>query len=314
MLDGENHTIWLRITVASAGNLEWAFFFPEFDGIEYIYMDWSLFPLTPSICTDITANNANSAPVRCNWNDVPESPNAATGMAALASSIPIANEEDNFEVSVPVVPNQQFLLCLDNYSAGNFNGSFDFSLSSSSAQVCGTVLPAGHTELVADTDAESVHLGWVNLGTGDYEHYEIQRAVTGNQFSTLYKLSGKEFYQLRRYTDREPIPGKAIYRIHRVDRNGESSYSNAAEVEWQGQGFAIFPHPVSSNGEFQIWMASPARWVRIFDASGKQVYEQSLLEKPAGSIRINAGLAAGLYTVEVLDKQGTPSRKKLLIR
>lgn len=317
ILDGENHTIWLRITVASPGNLEWAFLFPEYDGIEYIYMDWSLYPLTPTICSDIASNNANSAPVRCNWNDIPESPNAATGMTALASSIPILNEEDNFEVSFPVVANQQYLLLLDNYSAGNFNGGFDFSLSSTSAQVCGTVLPAGHTELAAEVRDEAIQLGWVNLNPGVYEYFEVQRAVSQNDpnasgFSTLRELSREEFYQTRHFTDHQPVPGKAFYRIRRVDANGDESFSNAAEVNYEGEGFAIFPHPVTGD-RFQIWLASPAQSVKVYDASGKLVYQDFQAGLAGGSVWVNAQLAAGLYAVEAEDLKGKTSREKLLV-
>ncbi|MEM7041019.1 MAG: hypothetical protein AAF570_28910, partial [Bacteroidota bacterium] len=162
---GEQNTIWIRFVVSSAGNLEWAFSFPEVDALgNFIYMDWSVFNNTPGICTDIALNTPASAPVRCNWNDWPSTPIAYTGMASAIAGIPDPTETDNFELSVPAVAGQEFLLLLDNWSGGTFTGGFDLSLSASSAGVCSTVLPNDHTELRGLEKDGIVELGWFHLG------------------------------------------------------------------------------------------------------------------------------------------------------
>jgi hypothetical protein len=309
---GELNTIWTRIVVSGAGNLEWAFTFPEYDGFNFIYMDWSLFPLTPTICADIAANNANSAPLRCNWNDFPASPIAATGMSTVAASIPIANEEDNFEVSFPVTPGQQFLMLMDNWSAGTFVGNFDFSLSASSAQVCGTVLPAGHTELVAQAEASAVELGWINLDAGQFVETVIERSAEQSRFEDLQELTPFQFQQERRFGDAEPIAGTAYYRIRRVDADGQISYSNTAEVHWEGQGFSIHPQP--NSGQFRIHAPTGAESLRIFDGSGKMVLQKAASRGNATDFQVDTNLVPGWYTAVLTSADGQVHRRKLIVQ
>ena len=309
---GELNTIWARIVVSGAGNLEWAFIFPDFDGLNFIYMDWSIFPLTPTICADIAANNANAAPVRCNWNDFPATPLAATGMSTLAASIPIATEEDNFELSVPVTPGQQFLLLMDNWSAGVFTGTFDFSLSATSAQVCGTVLPSGHTELVASAESNVVEIGWINLDAGEFVETVLERAAGDANFEVLKDLSPIEFQQTRRFTDSQPIAGTSFYRIRRTDADGQTSYSNTAEVQWAGQGFSVHPQPAGDR--FRIHSPGGAKSMNIFDGTGKRILERSFSDADATSFEVNRALSPGWYTVEIRSQDGQVWRKKLIVQ
>jgi hypothetical protein len=310
---GELNSIWMRIQVTSPGNLEWAFLFPDFDGLNYIYMDWSLFHLTPSICADILANNSNAAPLRCNWNDFPESPIAATGMSTLATSIPIANEQDLFEVSFPVTAPNQYLLLMDNWSGGSFNGLMDFSLSSSSAGVCGVILPLGHTELVAEMHESDVELGWVNLDVEEYSAFEIQRAGSDGVFSRLRNLSPTEFYQTRHFVDAAPLQGISTYRIQRLDHNGAFSFSNVVSVDFENASFAIFPNPSSKN-HFQVQLNMRASSLSLKDAKGQILLQQDLSSQPIGTFEIKTALAAGIYLLEIVDAQGRRSHQKLLLQ
>ncbi|MEM6269476.1 MAG: T9SS type A sorting domain-containing protein [Bacteroidota bacterium] len=309
---GELNTIWTRIVVTGNGNLEWAFTFPDYDGFNFIYMDWSLFPLTPTICADLAANNANSAPLRCNWNDFPATPTAATGMSALAASIPIATEEDNFEVSFAVTSGQQFLLLMDNWSAGTFTGTFDFSLSNSSAQVCGTVLPAGHTELVAEVVEAGIQLGWIHLGPSDFAATHLERAGNTGDFAVLREISASEFAHVRQLTDQLPPDGLTQYRIRRTDHNGQVSYSNTVEIAWEGRGFRLYPQPTT--GAFHLQLHEAARALHIYDAAGRRVHTQDL--RAVGTAvdqELDPGLAPGWYAIEVVTRAGKSLRKRLVV-
>jgi hypothetical protein len=308
---GENNTIWLRITISSPGNLEWAFRFPDYDGFNYLYMDWSLFPRTPTICADIASNNGGSAALRCNWNDWPETPNAATGMARLASAIPIPNEEDNFEESFAVVAGAEYLLLLDNYSGGTFNGTFDFSLSGTSAGVCGMILPMGHTELAAEVVDEGVYLGWFHLDAGSFAAFDIQRAGQDGVFSTIHPLTATAFYTSKRYLDTHPLAGKSQYRIRRIGLDGTESFSNVEEVDWNRAELEIFPQPAGESG-FSVRLWAPATSLQVYDTKGQWVYGQSLIGTDNIHF-IQAPLSAGFYVVEIRDVTGQLLRKKLVV-
>jgi hypothetical protein len=309
---GELNTIWLNFTITSPGNLEWAFLFPEFDGFNYIYMDWIIWPLNASTCANIAANNAASSPLRCNWNDFPESPNAATGMTTLVSSIPIANESDNFESSVPVLPGNQFLILMDNYSFGNFVGSFDFSLSGTSAGVCSAIMSEGHTQLVAEMVGNAVDLAWVNFGEQPYQQFTIERAANGRDFQPLQQLSEGEFASRPYFQDKEPLGGTMHYRIAKKAADGSMAYSNTVQVQaGANAGFSLSPVPTDGNG-FTISAANPGQ-VHIFDLSGRQVFGQTL-EGQAGTWHLEPKLSAGAYWVQLQMPSGERFQRNLLVR
>lgn len=314
LLSGEQNTIWLRITVTTPGQLEWAFLFPEEDAFfNFIYMDWSLFEASPTICSDIVANNALSAPVRCNWNDIPQPPQAATGMVLDSNSIPVPFETDNFELSLPVLPGDQFLLLLDNWSGGTFDGVFDFSLSPNSAGICTIILPEGYTELQAAPRGEGVDLQWFQTSQLLLEGTEVQRSSDGDNFQTLYHLSPEEFASGKGWTDTAPIQGTNFYRLRSFDRDGQEILSNVVETVWEGLALQVYPHPVQ-DGRFALRSSIPLDNLRIFDASGKMVYSHHWSTEVVWQAEVHPDLERGWYLLEVEGPSGTRQRQALLVR
>ncbi len=309
---GELNTIWLRIEVTSPGDLEWAFVFPDFDGFDFIYMDWSMFNLTPTMCTDIALNTAASAPVRCNWNDLPETPTAATGMSRLATSIPIANEEDNFEVSMTVASGQEFLLLMDNWSGGTFNGTFDFSLSSTSAQVCGTILNQGDLVLSAESSDHGVNLGWMSIGQTIFEEFVLERSVGDSDFAALQEFGVEGMDGNHAYRDFQPLPGTNRYRIKGRLANGESVFSNVVEVAWKGEGFGIYPMPATHTAS-HLYLNEPAQHLSIYSVTGQLLYAQDLDPQNTAPIELPRNWETGVYSVVVQMENGARFSKMYIL-
>lgn len=310
---GEQNTIWLKISVTTPGDLEWAFFFPEEDAFfNFLYMDWAIFPMTPTICSDIAANNPLAAPIRCNWNDEPASPLGVTGMVMDSNSIPIPTETDNFELSMPVAAGDEFLLLLDNFSGGTFNGLFDFSLSPNSAGICTTVLPASHTELIGKEVQKGVSLQWLHTSSEVPAQIEMQRANEAGQFQDWRPISQTDFMARRAIEDSSPLPGRSYYRLKKTAVGGEVDFSNLVEIQWLVPDLTIAPNP-ASEGKIQILAGFPIHSVRVMDVSGRLAFQRKTESSARKNFMLEPGLRSGIYTVEAIGVNGEIARQKLVV-
>ena len=307
---GELNTIWMRMTVSTAGNLEWSFDFPDID-----YMDWSLFRWSPTICADIVANNVASAPVRCNWNDWPASPRGYTGMITNAVDIPVVGEEDNYEVSLAVVPGDEFLLLMDNWSGDTFIGTMDFSNSGSSAAVCGSVLPFDHTELTAIVDESGVQLNWINLGPQNYGTVEMEMSYDEENWTHLDNLSQTDFLETRTYLDYPEQAGTIYYRIKKQNEQGETQYSNVEAVNVTSIPDRITLSPNPGNGVmFNLTVRTDIESLMIYDLTGKLVWQEAYDGTTKGaSFTISPGLPKGIFNVVAVQTNGKLVTSKLLV-
>jgi gliding motility-associated-like protein len=108
LLSGETSSVFMVISVNAAGTLSWTI---GTDGSTGCF-DWIMWPYTPGGATCTGLQNGTLAPVACNWNGNCE---GFTGMAA-AGSLPPGGAASNFQTPLNVVPGNQYLLCLSNYS------------------------------------------------------------------------------------------------------------------------------------------------------------------------------------------------------
>ena len=118
LLSGELKPQWLLITVGNAGNLEFIFGAANSSNPQAGYYDWAMWPYTPATCANIQNNTL--PPIRCNWN---ASSSGGTGIASVANQ-PNGSNAGNFEPPLAVLPCQQFIICISNFSGVNTLVSF----------------------------------------------------------------------------------------------------------------------------------------------------------------------------------------------
>lgn len=118
LLSGELKPQWLIITVGNAGFLEFIFGAGNSPHPQVGFYDWAMWPYSPNTCAAIQNNQL--APIRCNWN---ASMSGGTGIAS-ASNIPVGGNSGNYEPPLAVLPCQQYIICISNYSGVNTLVSF----------------------------------------------------------------------------------------------------------------------------------------------------------------------------------------------
>lgn len=115
---GELKPQWLIITIGNAGFLEFVFGAGNSPHPQVGFYDWAMWPYSPTTCAAIQNNQL--APIRCNWN---ASMSGGTGIAS-ASNIPVGGASGNYEPPLAVLPCQQYIICISNYSGVNTLVSF----------------------------------------------------------------------------------------------------------------------------------------------------------------------------------------------
>ena len=149
LLSGELKPQWLIITVGNAGFLEFVFGASNSPHPQVGFYDWALWPYSPTTCSAIQNNQL--APLRCNWN---ASSSGGTGIAS-GSNIPVGGNSGNYEPPLAVLPCQQYIICISNYSGVNTLVSFQ-SLGSASLSCNPNCLSVNNPSICAGQSATIV--------------------------------------------------------------------------------------------------------------------------------------------------------------
>lgn len=325
---GELHTIWLIMTVTAAGDLEWSFDFPATgNNGSTNFMDWIIWKNSPTLCADVTANNAASAPLRCNWNLGPDFSGSMghTGMLSDSANLPLhnADQQMNFELSTPANVGDQFILLLDNWSGETFNGVFNFQMSPNSCQVCGILLDTEWRNFDVTKKDQQAILTWQTDQEESCDAYIIERSTDGMTWQTIGKVAGNgttsstHYYE---FVDDAPMPGANYYRIHQQLFSGAKLASAIKFVEFELEHlphFQISPNP-STEKQIQLtthnFGEQPAS-IKLLDLYGQTVYQQTCtLPDHFQTITITptTDLEQGVYLLLIDTPTGTLKKKVIV--
>jgi hypothetical protein len=180
-----------------------------------------------------------------------------------------------------------------------------------------SVLPITLHEFTASVQSKkTVLLQWTTDLETNNDHFDIERSMDGNHFSTIGTIKGKGNSSTRtRYTwvDSLPAPGVNEYRLRQVDLDGKYSYSPITQVTINARGqttISAYPNPVtnyltinSPAGEqivsVNIYNAIGVSLMKYTDASdNKATLSMKIMPPVVYTIRVNTN--HGIQTVKVL--------------
>jgi ELWxxDGT repeat protein len=175
-----------------------------------------------------------------------------------------------------------------------------------------TALPITLLNFSATVEGKNaVKLDWTTTSEINSSHFEIERSIDGNNFSSINRVNASgnsAIDQNYTYTDYQAgnlNSSVLYYRLKSVDKDGTFKKSQVLLVRLQGGGFqfTFAPNPVQQQLNVSVSPAGAKSVViRIIDANGKQVYQQAL---PTGvnvyqqNIDV-AKLKAGIYYLQVI--------------
>jgi choice-of-anchor B domain-containing protein len=184
------------------------------------------------------------------------------------------------------------------------------------------VFPANMVDFTADALASKVHLRWTTESETGCEKFVVERSTDGKRFEDIGEKGAAGNSTTRvdyEAFDDHPHIGRNFYRLRQMDFDGNHSYSNVREVNFDpsGLGISVFPNPASANEnvmlQFRALEAAHAD-LDVYDMVGRRIMHQGL-ELIPGTVEMelpDMDWAAGSYLLR-LSAKGRQVEQKILI-
>lgn len=191
-------------------------------------------------------------------------------------------------LSVRVTPN-------DGISTGT-------ALESARAVVTVGTLPVKLVYFKARPVAGSVQLNWKTATEINSLHFAIERSIDGRSWETAGTVAaaGESMMPIEySYTDKNPLPGRSLYRLRTVDRDGSTELSSTAQVDMNAteNGITVYPIPAINTVTVKGGSDTKQLVYVISDATGMNV-KKGLLTKSSQQVDIT-DLKKGIYFLKV---------------
>lgn len=218
-----------------------------------------------------------------------------------------------------------------NYSGTNFNsqptrqfgsrfGCFNFPQQ--------TPLPVKLISFGGTLKNNTAFLNWIADNQVDFSAYEIERSVTGTDFSSIgvkqRQGTGAERQQYQFTDDLAAVNSDVFfYRLKMIDMDGRFAYSNVIMIRKGGVkagGLIVSPNPVAGNGMTTVRFEANTKGtveLRIIDLAGRVVLkQQNNVYEGTNSITMSNlnKLQPGMYLLQMSNGEATEVTKFTIAR
>lgn len=170
------------------------------------------------------------------------------------------------------------------------------------AAVPPTALPLDLLSFSGKLVNDKTKLQWVSSNEVNVSHFEVERSNNNNSWSRIGQVqagnaTGNQAYEL---WDNNPTNGVNYYRLKMIDKDGQYTYSKMITIRTNGPSLQVYPNP--NNGQFTIQIDNAGRStsLQLFDANGKMVHKQQLVQ---GINQVNLKMiSAGIYMLRIEDE------------
>jgi len=186
------------------------------------------------------------------------------------------------------------------------------------------LLPAEGLVAVANLNGDNAIIKWSTLSENNTNYFVVERSVnnvnytaTGFQVAAAKNSTVKKEYQLQDNISSLTQYPVVYYRVKLYDIDGKSKYSNIVSVRLsQKPGVIIWPNPFQSSINISITIEKATTIdVNLIDVSGRSI-KRTTQSADKGITRITVTnleqLPAGIYLVEITDKNAGTTYQKLL--
>ena len=166
---------------------------------------------------------------------------------------------------------------------------------------------------------KDVLLKWNTYSESDNSFFVIEHSVDTKNFSSIGKVDSKGNTTMGYGYDfihQSPSNGINYYRLRMVDKNGRAAYSAIRRVVFgkSNTSLAVFPNPAKAKATIMLDAKDGDQvMIRIFDAAGRIVRQQTVtIKNQQGELRLD-GLHRGVHAVIATTEQGDQLKTKLMI-
>lgn len=203
------------------------------------------------------------------------------------------------------------------FSIGSFQGLqyaefyvTSFSSGSMALAPVGT-LPLDLLSFTGKMINQRTKLEWLTTNEMNLSGFEVERR-SNDAWIRIGRLAAKNISGDHRYEiwDEQPASGMNYYRLKMIDTDGSFKYSKMIMVSVNLPSLEIYPNP--NKGQFSVRIDNAARTaaLKLFDASGKMVHQQQLVQ---GMNRVDVrSLSGGMYVLRI-DNEWQSYSERLII-
>jgi hypothetical protein len=179
-----------------------------------------------------------------------------------------------------------------------------------------TVLPIRLLAFTGQRKENNILLNWQVDELGGFSHFELQKSIDGQNFSSIANIGSHLGQKEYEYIDTELVPGNNYYRLKLVDEDGSVRYSQIVMVVVPGQGrIKVGPNPASS--KLQIFNPGPAlkdAYAVLVNTAGQKLFP-SVLTADEFQIQLDVSLIpSGVYWLELNGRKGGKYVERIIIR
>jgi len=174
----------------------------------------------------------------------------------------------------------------------------------------GTPLPIEISAFTASWQDKLPYLHWNASNTENTKQFNIQRSVDGHSFFTVGQvgLNGGSSYH---FEDNYVPTSNVYYRLQQLDKDGQTFYSNMAQLTVNNKQFSINPNPAKDFTTISFNKTVDKATIAVYDITGKAVITQSL--SGTNSYNLNTQtLTNGVYVIKVNTATGSYNEKLLI--
>ncbi len=169
----------------------------------------------------------------------------------------------------------------------------------------------------ATSNSEAL-IEWTSVIETEADYFEVEKAMpddhqhlswhTLKRVTTNGAANGNEY----RYRDDTYNGKESYYRILQKQKDGSSRYSNVIKIAALRQKDEVWIFPNPARGQVRI-KATNLQSATLLDCWGRQI--QTQLPDAAGMCRFSTDqLAAGIYFVRILNREGEVQLEKLIVK
>jgi len=173
-----------------------------------------------------------------------------------------------------------------------------------------TLLPLTLISFDGVKQDQKVKLTWLTENEQHVARFEIEKSVTGNNFTAIATIQAKANAAQNSYSinDDQPFYGFNYYRLKSIDKDGRFTYSPIIKIDFSKKyTINISPNPVRDY--ITITGASAFTQIQLIDVSGKIVQQFS---KSVGNRYDVSGLGKGVYFIRMVGKEETITSKIII--
>jgi len=259
----ENYSEWYKVLVSSSGTMEF-----EIKPLGNSDMDFAVY--------QADSCGAISTPLRC--SHARYAPPGKTGLSKMYGDVAEDINGNQWVSEMKIEKNKTYYIMINELNKNNPNSyTLDFILSDGASFDCSIVLPVEFLDFNIAVKNTTIDLIWKTASETNNDYFTVERSLDRETFVPLAVMDGSgNSNEIVRYfyTDENPFPGLAYYRIKQTDFDGNFDYSQVLPVDFMDKKLpwlSVYPSPASDMLHISTDESSLNAQFTIFNALGAEV-------------------------------------------